>query len=71
MIALTQTVTWIPVGERLPKLQQMCIVALRAGAAQQHAIFRGSHFSSVPGSYEIMASRVTHWAEPLKHPFEL
>lgn len=67
---LTQTFTWIPVTERLPRVHQVCIILLKNGDAM-HAAFRDCHFSTIPGAYQTAISRVSHWAEPLLHPDEI
>lgn len=68
--ALTQTITWIPVTERLPDPFTAPLMLAFCGFVD----FGGMR---EPGDFHFLTSRmescgsVTHWAEPLKHPSEL
>lgn len=69
---LAQTVTWIPVEERLPDSDVNVFIATAIGT-RHVGYYNGKQWRNRPHSTvdTPIKSSVTHWAEPLKHPNDL
>lgn len=70
-MSLSQTVTWIPLEERMPTLNKNVFYATSDGC-RCVGYFNGTEWRCHPHStVDTPAFIVTHWAEPLKGPSEL
>lgn len=67
---LTQTVEWVPVGERLPKEDGKYILAWNVWNMWLEGRFLDGMFTDAD-FHPYPPDRITHWALPLKHPNEL
>lgn len=68
---LTQQVTWIPVEERMPESLCDVIVALTTPIGSHMVDVALLHGKNWHKHEQTMHGKVTHWAEPLKHPNDL
>lgn len=69
---LTQTVTWIPVEERLPQCGKLVFIAADNGnRAIGYRMEDGWRYSPHRTIDQPLFGKATHWAEPIKHPKDL
>lgn len=72
-MTLSQTVTWIPVSERLPDSERVVSLATDYGTVLEGYWVEERKTWLAFDERNSMTSRkiITHWAEPLLHPSQI